>query len=666
MSGAIPTAQEGQPQENLDPSGGEALSMIRRALRYVAPFGHEFRVKIGLMMLSLLPMVLLPWPIRVVIDHVIGDANIAEPIRPFPFFVQPFIDMLVGASKLELLIASVSVEFVLLVLVGAFGTAGRERSTADAYMAGGQDSATQTENEANSGFSLIGGVLGLIDFRYTMRLTQKLNHHYRSRLYERMQSLPMTTFDDERIGDAVYRVMYDTPAITNVCYRVILTPLGAPAAIVLIVTVLSEVYGAGSPVVMLAVLFLPVVLIATLPFATVIRRRGSRSRGTGSTTTTTVEEGMSNIVAVQSLGGEGRERERFDEDSEGSFKAFRRLVAMGMASFLTATIAGMGLTAWVFLYVGDNIIDGHLSVGDLAVLLPYFSIIATSSVDLGALWVRIQESSTGLGRVFFLMDLPSEADSEGSDELATAREVVAVESVGYAYEQDHPILSGVSFEARRGQLTAFVGPAGAGKTTLAYMIPRFLVPDSGRVTIDGVDTADVTLSSLRKNITFVFQETALFDATVEQNLRLGNPDATAEEMRAACTTAGIADFIDTLPDGYRTRLGRAGGKLSVGQKQRLSIARALVCDAPIMIFDEPTSALDSETEARVAAALLKAAEDRIVIVIAHRLSTVRNAGKIIFLQDGRILEQGSHVELMGHEGGPYRRFVELQTGHAAA
>jgi ABC-type multidrug transport system fused ATPase/permease subunit len=214
-------------------------------------------------------------------------------------------------------------------------------------------------------------------------------------------------------------------------------------------------------------------------------------------------------------------------------------------------------------------------------------------------------------------------------------------------------------------VTALVGPAGAGKTSLAYLIPRFLSPTAGRVRLDGTDLEELALESLRAQISFVFQETVLFDDTVEGNIRLGREGASEVEVQRAAVLAGADEFIQRLPEGYRTRLGRSGGKLSVGQKQRLSIARALVRNAPILILDEPTSALDSDTEQRLVAALREASKTRLVLVIAHRLSTVRAADQICFLQEGRILERGTHDELMALEGGAYRRFVELQTLGAA-
>ena len=236
----------------------------------------------------------------------------------------------------------------------------------------------------------------------------------------------------------------------------------------------------------------------------------------------------------------------------------------------------------------------------------------------------------------------------------------------FEFPDGTPALRGVSFEARVGSVCALVGPAGAGKTTLASLLPRFLAPTRGRVRLDGVDVTELELASLRRQIAFVFQETALFDGTVAENIRLGRPEASDADVRRAARLAGADEFVERLPLGYDTPLGRAGGKLSVGQKQRLAIARALLREAPILILDEPTSALDPDTERRLVETLRESCRDRLVLVIAHRLSTVRAADQILFLQDGRVLERGSHAELLARPGGAYRRFVELQTRGAAA
>jgi ABC-type multidrug transport system fused ATPase/permease subunit len=643
----------------------ETLRLFARALRYVRPFRARFAIKVLITLGSLIPPLFLPWPVKILIDHVIQGRPLAEAVASYPFFVRPALALLSGASPLAILLWTTGAQLLLLLVIGAIGTALRENDQVEAYLSGGFDAATNTENEANAGFSFVGGLLGLIDFHFTLRLTQDLNHHYRSRLFERIQALPMTAFDDERIGDAVYRVMYDTPSITNTCYRLLLTPIAAPFGLLLSVGVLELVFGAHRFLVLSALAFLPLAVLASVPFAGLVRRRGERSRKAGATTTSTVEEGVTNVLAVQSLGGQGREQKRFGVDSWESFSKFRAYLLVGILAFLVALVPGVILGARAYLYVVDLVIHGQISVGDFTLLFTYFAQIGFFAVEIGALWIRIQGSAPGLHRVFFLMDLPGERDAAVSRTLPRVSTQVRLEAVDFDYPDGTPALRDVSLDLRVGEVTALVGPAGAGKTTLAYLVPRFLDPTRGRVLLDGVDVAQASRASLREQIAFVFQETALFDDTVEENIRIGRPQATSGEVRRAAQMAGADEFIRRLPQGYATRLGRGGGKLSVGQKQRLAIARALVRDAGILILDEPTSALDPDTERRVVAALREAGRSRVVLVVAHRLFTVRTADQIAFLEGGRIVECGRHEELMARADGAYRRFVELETRGAA-
>ena len=215
-------------------------------------------------------------------------------------------------------------------------------------------------------------------------------------------------------------------------------------------------------------------------------------------------------------------------------------------------------------------------------------------------------------------------------------------------------------------MIALVGATGAGKSTLAYTLPGFIRPTSGRVLLDGVDLTALDIDCVRENVAFVFQEPVVFDDTVTNNIRMGNPGATAEEVAAAARTAGALEFVEALPDGFRTRLGQGGATLSVGQKQRLAIARGLVSRAPVLVLDEPTAALDPETENALVGALQAERAQRLLIVIAHRLSTIRSADRIVFIEAGRIVETGTHAELMRRRAGAYRRFVELQVGENAA
>jgi ABC-type multidrug transport system fused ATPase/permease subunit len=341
------------------------------------------------------------------------------------------------------------------------------------------------------------------------------------------------------------------------------------------------------------------------------------------------------------------------------------LALVAILAAFAALVPGLLVVRWAFLQVGELVISGALSLGDFTVVFSYFMQILFYAAELGSLWILLQESAPGLHRVFFLMALPGEQDPPAAQPLPRTRTTVQIEGVDFAYDAGALALRDVDLEFRVGELAALVGPAGAGKTTLAYLVPRFVSPLRGRVTADGIDIAGVRRDSLRSQVAFVFQETVLFDGTVEENIRIGNLAATEADVRRAAISAGADEFIRGFPQGYATRLGRAGAKLSVGQKQRLAIARALVRDTPILILDEPTSALDPETERRLVDSLREAARTRLVLVIAHRLSTVRHADQIVFLDSGRVVERGTHDELMANPGGAYRRFVDLQTRGAA-
>ena len=297
-----------------------AIRLISRALQYVRPFRFDFGVKWLLVLLSFIPLLILPWPARILVDHIIQGIPFGDQPRPFPFFIQPFVDFLSSMSIESALIYTIAAQLVLLILTGSFGIDSGETDRAtDFGVPEGWDTATRTENQANSGFSLVSGLLGLVDFRWTIRLSQKLNHHYRSRLFERVQELPMSDLSEQRIGDAIYRVMYDTTAITNTAYQLILTPVLSPLFILLQSWVMGLVYGWNSPIFYAGLLFVVVAFLPSLPFAGLQRRFSGRSRQTGATTTSSLEESMSNMVAVQSLGGENRERSRFDTDSSDSF-----------------------------------------------------------------------------------------------------------------------------------------------------------------------------------------------------------------------------------------------------------------------------------------------------------------------------------------------------------
>jgi ATP-binding cassette subfamily B protein/subfamily B ATP-binding cassette protein MsbA len=307
------------------------------------------------------------------------------------------------------------------------------------------------------------------------------------------------------------------------------------------------------------------------------------------------------------------------------------------------------------------VLSGAIPLGTLLVFLSYVRRMETASGAMFKIYTRLKAVEASVDRILEVMDSDELVrDAPGAGPLpAPHRGHVRFEDVGFGYEPDQPVLHGVSFEALPGQTVALVGRTGAGKSTVASLIARFFDPWTGRITVDGADIRDVTLSSLRAGMSIVFQDPFLLPLTIAENIAYGRPGASREEIIEAAAAAQADGFILRLPQGYDTVLGEGGVNLSGGERQRLTIARALLKDAPVLILDEPTSALDAETEAALVKALRRLAAGRTTFVIAHRLSTVRNADRIIVFEEGRIVETGSHTELL-ERGGAYHRLYRSQ------
>jgi ABC-type multidrug transport system fused ATPase/permease subunit len=636
----------------------DTCRIIGRALGYIRYFPYRFTLKFLLFAISLMTPLILPWPIKVVIDNVILQKALAP--EAFPAYFRPFVIFLDGRTPVEMMLWLLCLGIGMVLLIGGFGSTGGAADGTDAGMAQGHDTATQTENEANAAYSKFAGLAGFIEFRLQLRLSQALNHLLRSQLFERIQNMPLPLLNDQKIGDSLYRVMYDTPALTNVFFQTIMSPVGAITTGSLIIVVMSFNYGQAPEIVWLALCILPLQFIAMLPFPRAMRRRSQASRAAGSVTTGNIEEGMSNVLAVQSLGGNKRERQRFQGHSDESFKRYRAEVLVrvlyGVANGMARGL--MGLIA--FYFISSRVIEGVLTPGDYGVLFYYYAWLSGAVTALPYLWIRIQADIPGIRRVFFLMDLPSETSRKGI-ELSSINNGIELLGVSMAYPDGREAISNIDLKLQVGEITALVGPTGAGKTSLAYLIPGFHDASSGVIRIDGKDVNDISLKSLRDQVSYVFQETQLFSNSIRDNIRYGKPDATQGEVERAASIAGAHDFISALPEGYDTQLGTVTSKISVGQKQRIAIARGLIKPASILVLDEPTSALDPETESYLVQALQEAAKDRLVVIIAHRLSTIANADKIVFLDDGKILEQGTHEKLMADPGGHYHHFVNLQS-----
>ncbi len=637
----------------------ETVKVIARGWMIINYVWGRFLIKWVLLFGALMyPVFVLPWGVKIIIDHVVLNEPIAS-TEGFPIWLHPLINHFMTVSPMEILITLTVIYLFLIVLVGGYAP-GAANDTTDGGMIEGQDTATKQENLTHGGHSFAGGIWGYYEYKMNSRLTQTVNHMVRAKLFERINAMPMTLLDDQRIGDSVYRVMYDAPSINQIFYEVINRPTLSTAVFVAAMFNLVSAYEHVDAVIWLTGLLFPAYFLISIPFSRFVRRRHQASRAAGTIVTSTIEEGMDNMLAVQSLGGNKNERQRFGTDSSESFLRFRGTVLLDILIGRSKELAFQAIFITVFFVITTNIINGQLSPGDYGAIFFYFWWMRGPADSFASLWIHLQSFAAGMRRVFAIMDLPQEQNL-GHEVLPPIEQGIELKNVGLQYPDGRRALNNVSLSASIGQIVAFVGPTGAGKTSLAYLLPRYHAATEGQVLIDNHDVKDLELASLRDQITYVFQETQLFSFSIGDNIRYGKPHASFDEVVHVAKIAGIHDFIKNLPDGYDTKLGTTMSKLSVGQKQRISIARGLLRDSKILILDEPTSALDPETEQYLVRSLHEAAKDRLVIIIAHRLSTIRQADHIVFLEQGEILEQGNHNELMANIDGRYRQFVDLQT-----
>jgi subfamily B ATP-binding cassette protein MsbA len=370
-------------------------------------------------------------------------------------------------------------------------------------------------------------------------------------------------------------------------------------------------------------------------------------------------EAVGGVRVVQGFGMESYEISRFGDAVQRMLRADLRAGRAGALAPSLIEMFGAMVGAGMFYIAGYNIARGNLDPGNFAVVLFCLGLLFASTRRLNAFYAEIQRAIAAATRVFDMLDRkPDIETAERAADLPPFQRDIRFDGVDFSYG-DENVLRGIDLTLHRGEVVALVGASGSGKSTLANLVPRFFDPTAGRILIDGRDIRDVTLSSLREHIGIVTQETVLFDDTVRNNIAYGRPDTDLDRVIEVARATQAHGFIGNLPEGYETRLGERGARLSMGQRQRLTIARALLKDPPILILDEATSALDAESEALVQQALDVLMRGRTSLVIAHRLATVRRADRILVMDAGRVIEEGSHDELLAQRGA-YARLHDIQ------
>ena len=428
---------------------------------------------------------------------------------------------------------------------------------------------------------------------------------------------------------------------------------------VTIVLVLVYVTSLNARLALFVLLLAPFLLLPIVEVTKRLRRTTFSSRERIGEMGALLSETLRGHRAIKTYGMEPFEAGRFARANDRYFRVTRRTVRIqALNSPMMEILAGVGLAA-IFVYASTQIQAGRMTVGGLVSFLAALMMLYKPLKDVTKVNMALQLALSSARRVFELIDAPSEiVEKPDAVDLPQFSRTIRYEDVSFDYGGE-PVLRNVELTIRRGETVAIVGPSGAGKTTLVNLLPRLYDPTAGRITFDGVDLKDASLASLRRQIGLVTQETILFDTTARENVAYGRPEATPEAVEAAARAAFADEFVRRLPEGYETRLGEDAGRLSGGQKQRIAIARALYKNAPILVLDEATSQLDSESEALVAQALANLMEGRTTLVIAHRLSTVRRADRILVLDRGRLVESGTHQELLTRNG-LYRRLHDMQ------
>lgn len=509
------------------------------------------------------------------------------------------------------------------------------------------------------GASILRGLFTMVQNYYSEAVGHHIGYELRLACYEKIQRLSFSFHDSVHSGDLITIGlldlegvrMYFSTALVRMIFLSVLIGLGA-------YLLLSTDVVLG----LLALSFVP--FVGWRSSVTQLRLRATwlDLQERLQVLTRVMEENLGGIRVVRAFAAQDHELEKFDAASRSALELAHQRVGIRVANTSAMTLSFFAAMGLVLFVGGGKVMAGEITVGTLASFLTFMTILQMPVRQLGLMVNAFARASTCGARLFGLLDLDvAVKDEPNAAPLHLTEGTLRFENVGFAYpaSPDNPVLEGVSFEAKRGETIGIVGPPGSGKSTIAHLIPRFYDVTAGRITLDGQDIRSVTLKSLRRSVVVVQQDSFLFTTTIENNIAYGDPWAKEVQIARASESAQLHNYVLGLPASYGTVVGERGVSLSGGQRQRLSIARAVMLKPAVMVFDDSTAAIDAATEQRIRYAMRRYASERVTIIVAHRLSSLMHADRILFVEDGRIVEQGTHAELLA-ENGRYRALYDLQ------
>lgn len=584
------------------------------------PFVRPYRVRLAaIVALSALEVALgalSPWPLKAVVDYVLGA-------QPMPPALDAVFRTVSGSSLAALL--------VVVVLAGLALQIGTE-------------------------------LVLMTHSQMQVAMGQRITYDLRARLLSHLQSLSFAYHQRAQTADSVYRLEADAYCVSDLVLGGVLPLATACLKLVVMFAILARL---DTALAALSLVVVPFLYLSLRHYSGRMVDSNERVASLESSLVARAYETLASIAVVKSFGRERHELDRFVRAGNETMRA--RLDLTRQEAWLSVTVSAitLGGTALVLAVGGLHVLQGTLTVGSLLVAIAYLGAVYNPLSSIAHTIGTLQHSRVGARRVREVLALaPEPFDVPGAIPAVSIRGDVRFDGVYFGYEPQRPILENVTFHARPGELVAVVGLTGAGKTTLARLLLRFLEPTSGSISIDGLDVARYDLRGLRERIALVPQEPVLFEGTIADNVRYGRLEATDAEVEDAARAAQLHEFVARLPRGYDTPVAEAGATLSGGERQRIGIARALLKDAPILMLDEPTSSLDALSEGRVFEALGRLREGRTTLVIAHRLSTIRDASRILVLDGGRLAAQGTHDQLLASNSLYRRMCARLSVGRS--